>query len=144
MLMPTRNDMLNTYPYFYYDESGFYIEATNFMLVGEYSDIIFLFLVSDIGFYIYSKFYTGPQFDETGFRYKKEYLNQLFVPMIDKTNVKKLRDLFKKEWTKLDIKNIDAIADEVFKTTIGLDNKEYNTVKGYKSSLLEAKTANMK
>jgi hypothetical protein len=139
MRMPTRNELLNEYPYFYFDKSGFYVEATNFMLVGEYSDIVFLFLVSDIGFYIFSKFYAGPQFDKTGFRYKKDYLNRLVIPKIDKINVEKLRSFFRNEWTELDIKNIDNLASEIFRKTIGLNKEEYNIIKIYKSSLLEQK-----
>jgi hypothetical protein len=137
MRMPRKNELLNEYPYFYFDKSGFYVEATNFMLVGEYSDIIFLFLVSDIGFYAFSRFYTGPQFDKTGFRYKKDYLNRLVVPVIDKINIEKLRKFFRDEWTELDIKHIDTLADEIFSKTIGLNQEEYNVIKTYKSSLLE-------
>jgi hypothetical protein len=133
--MPTKKELLDTYPYFYFDNKGFYAEATNFILVGEYSDIIFLFLVSDIGFYVFSKFYAGPQFDETGFRYKKDYLNHLFIPRIAKTDIEKLRSLFKYEWSELDIKNIGNFTDKIFKETIGLNKDEYNVVRGYKSLL---------
>jgi hypothetical protein len=135
MRMPKNKKALNDYPYFYFDKEGFFAEATNFILTGEDADIIFLFLISDIGFYMFSKFYTGPQFDETGFRYKKEYLNNLYIPKMKTDNIQKLRSSF--NTIKLNIKQIDSISDVIFKQEIGLDQEEYSTIKSYKLNLLQ-------
>jgi hypothetical protein len=117
MRLPTKKEALDSYPYFYFDKNGFYAEATNFILTGEYADIIFLFLVSNIGFYIFSKFYSGPQFDGTGFRYKKEYLNNLFIPKLESNDITALRKfLIKNSSFKIDnIKELDNISEMIFK-----------------------------
>ncbi|MFP3043600.1 type II restriction endonuclease [Treponema primitia] len=95
MRLPRNKDIINAYPYFYFDRQGYYVEATNFLLTGENLESIFMFLISDIGFYIFSKYYSGPQFNATGFRYKKEYLNNLLVPKLSLDDNKKLISLFR-------------------------------------------------
>jgi hypothetical protein len=110
------------------------VEATNFMLTGKNLELIFSFLVSDIGFYTFSKFYSGPQFDETGFRYKKEYMNDLYIPNINHSDNISLTLCFNS--TTFDIKKIEEIGEEIFIRTIGLDKKEIEVIKNYKKSLL--------
>ena len=136
MRMPKNFDLLNTYPYFYLDNNGFYAEATNFILTGNDLETIFSFLVSDIGFYIFSKYYSGPQFDATGFRYKKEYINNLHIPVLNQIDRKKLKFHFNQNSS--DIKTIDKIAEEIFIKRIGLENNEIEMIKNYKISLLSA------
>ena len=110
------------------------MEATNFMLTGNDLELIFSFLVSDIGFYTFSKFYSGPQFDETGFRYKKEYMNNLFIPNISQSDKMLLTPCFSVH--NLDSDKIDILSEEIFTRTIGLDKEEIEVIKKYKKSLL--------
>jgi hypothetical protein len=70
------------YPYFYLDKHGYYPEATNFLMTGNGIVLIISVLSSKLGAYAFTKFYAGPQFDERGFRYKKEYLQNFPVPQI--------------------------------------------------------------
>ena len=81
MRLPKDKSKMAKYPYFYYDEKGFFPEATLFLMTGEGVKQVFDFLCSEIGFFVFSKFYMGPVFDSTGFRYKKEYLEVLPIPM---------------------------------------------------------------
>jgi hypothetical protein len=134
MRMPRNIDLLCAYPYFYFDKHEFYVEATNFMLTGNDLELIFSFFVSDIGFYTFSKFYSGPQFDETGFRYKKEYMNNLYIPNISQSDNKSLKLCFNA--TNLDNSKIEKTSEEIFVKTIGLDKEEIEVIKNYKKSLL--------
>ena len=136
MRMPRNKNLLNDYPYFYLDKQEFYAEATNFIMTGSNLELIFSFLVSEIGFYIFSRFYSGPQFDETGFRYKKEYLNNLYVPLIDQSDSIALLSCFNDK--NASSKKIDKICEEIFIKIIGLDIKEIELIKNYKKSLLSA------
>ena len=80
MRLPKRIEKMDSYPYFVIDNHNMIPEATLFMMTGNDIESIFLFLCSEIGFFAFSKFYMGPVFDDTGFRYKKEYLVTLPVP----------------------------------------------------------------
>jgi hypothetical protein len=137
MRMPKNINSLNTYPYFYLDSQGFYVEATNFMLTGNDLELIFSYLISDIGFYIFSKFYSGPQFDSTGFRYKKEYINNLFIPVLKPMEKQSLKSHFIRG--DFNIKNTDKTIEEVFIKSIGLDKNEMELIKMHKISLLSYK-----
>jgi hypothetical protein len=138
MRMPRKQELFKSYPYFYFDKKGFYAEATNFILIGQDIDIVFLFLVSDIGFYLFSKFYSGPQFDETGFRYKKDYLNNLYVPVLndDEKNILRNCLIEKTELTPERIIEIDNMAKQMFIEKIELIPEELNAINSYKTTLL--------
>ena len=56
MRMPRSVDSLTKYPYFYFDKEGYFVEATNFMMNGNDINVIYSFINSDLGFYIFSKF----------------------------------------------------------------------------------------
>jgi hypothetical protein len=133
--MPKNHEKLSLYPYFYFDKNSFYVEATNFILVGKDLETIFAYLVSDIGFYLFSKFYSGPQFDETGFRYKKEYMNNLFVPLLGLTDKKLLKTLF--SHNEIDTEQVDKLIEEIFAKYLDLNKEETETIKNYKFSLLK-------
>ena len=130
MRMPQNEDALDAYPYFYYDTENFFAEATNFLMTGENIDLIFLFLSSDIGFYVFTKFYAGPQFDETGFRYKKAYLNELFVPQFDKKMAEQLRAMMP------DVKDNMGTIEKLIGDFIGLSEEETIQIRKYKKKLL--------
>ena len=82
MRMPRTSEKLAQYPYFIIDKGGMIPEATLFMMTGEDLEQICAFLCSEIGFYAFTRFYMGPVFDATGFRYKKEYLQNLPIPIV--------------------------------------------------------------
>ena len=84
MRLPRDKSKMSKYPYFYYDEKGFLPEATLFLMTGNKVKQVFEFLCSEIGFFVFSRFYMGPVFDSTGFRYKKEYLEVLPIPRIER------------------------------------------------------------
>jgi hypothetical protein len=135
MGMPRSEGDLEEYPYFCYDTEGFFVEGTNFLMTGEDIDLIFLFLLSDVGFYVFSKFYAGPLLGETGFRYKKAYLNELCVPHFDAQTAARLRAAITKLSSDRDI--IERTLEEFF----GFDEEERKTIRTYKKSLLtEGKT----
>ena len=134
MRMPKNPDLLDAYPYFYLDAKGYYIEATNFMLTGKELESIFSFFISDIGFYAFSKFYSGPQFDATGFRYKKEYMNNFYVPILNQQDTNILKSCL--SHNNFDINKIDITIDEIYSRSIGLEKIEIETIKAYKRSLL--------
>jgi hypothetical protein len=138
MRLPRNSALVDQYPYLYFDRDGFFAEATNFILTGDNADLVFLFLISEIGFYCFSKFYTGPQFDNTGFRYKKEYISNLYIPMFNTTYTEIIRNKF----TKIDnfdgksIASIDYMMDNILQNVIGLNENEICIIKNYKKSLL--------
>ena len=94
-------------------------------------------MCSDIGFFTFTKFYSGPQFDQTGFRFKKEYINELFVPVIDKETTVKFKniihDLHSSKTEKIITQNE---VENIYSSTIGLNEEENEYIKSYKNNLL--------
>jgi hypothetical protein len=133
--MPKKCEKLKFYPYFYLDRNKFYVEATNFILVGKELETIFAYLISDIGFYIFSKFYSGPQFDETGFRYKKEYMNNLFVPVLSPIDIELFKEQF--SYNEINITQTDKLIEKTLIKYLCLNKEELETIKNYKISLLK-------
>ena len=132
MRMPRQLELLNKYPYFYFDENDFFVEATNFMMTGEDIDLVYLFLASDLGFFSFSKFYTGPQFDATGFRYKKAYLDETFIPTPSNHHANTLRSLM--ELLKKG-NDVNSKINDTWGEIIGLDEEEMQMVSQYKLML---------
>ena len=133
MRMPRQVESLREYPYFYLDEENLFVEATNFLMTGQDIDLVYLFLTSDLGFFAFSKFYSGPQFDETGFRYKKAYLDKTFIPRPNSQKTSVLRDTMKA------LKKYKDAEDEINVTwteIVGLNAEEIKFVSLYKRSLL--------
>ena len=118
MRLPKDKLKMGQYPYFYFDEKGFFPEATLFIMTGENLYTIFNFLCSDIGFFIFTKYYMGPVFDNTGFRYKKEYLQELPVPILHNVTT------FEDYQSKLEM-------------CLKLSKEESDYIKQYKISLLQ-------
>jgi len=82
MRLPKNTEHFRDYPYMFLDKNKFYPEATNFIMTGESISLIFAFLTSQLGIYSFVKLYSGPRFDNKGFRYKKIYIGNLPVPKI--------------------------------------------------------------
>ncbi len=77
MRLPRGNGNFATFPYMCLDTKGYYPEATNFILTGNNIRTILGVLSSELGIYAFITFYSGPIFDNKGFRYKKAYLENL-------------------------------------------------------------------
>ncbi len=135
MRMPGQENLIKGYPYFYFDEKDFFAEATNFVMTGDNIDIIYLFLTSDLGFFAFSKFYSGPQFDSTGFRYKKAYLDETFIPNPNDQQIIELRNIHKKQVKGEDIHNE---INTIWANIVGLNDKELEFVGMYKKRLLNS------
>ncbi|MDM8173661.1 hypothetical protein QT327_04675 [Olivibacter sp. 47] len=132
MRMPRDKTLLREYPYFHLDNDNFFIEATNFMITGEDIDLIFLFLTSNLGFFAFSKFYTGPQFDSTGFRYKKAYLDETFVPKPNDVAASLLRN----KMEHLSHEDMEDSLNDLWSDIVGLTIEERHFVNVYKENLL--------
>jgi hypothetical protein len=133
MRMPGQESLLKEYPYFYFDDENIFAEATNFIMTGDNIDLIYLFLTSELGFFAFSKFYTGPQFDATGFRYKKAYLDETFIPMPNDQEAIALRNILQ---NKMNYPDIYAEINAIWAKIVGLEEKEVAFVNSYKKSLL--------
>ena len=116
MRLPRSKEKMNLYPYFVIDKKQCIPEATLFMMTGKSINLICRFLCSQIGFFVFTKFYMGPVFDDTGFRYKKEYLLKLPVPYVE---------------------NQSSVAcDDVLSDALGLTEDEKKLIFSYKDTLL--------
>ncbi|WP_146011051.1 hypothetical protein [Siphonobacter sp. BAB-5405] len=103
------------------------------MMIGYDIDIIYLFLTSDLGFFIFSKFYSGPQFDSTGFRYKKAYLDETYIPIPSAQQAIELRNLL----NQLNFQStIDEVIFKIWSEIIGLNQDEREYISNYKHNLL--------
>lgn len=83
MRLPRGSSTFSDFPYMYLDRDGYYAEATNFVLTGENVRTVLAILTSELGIYAFISFYSGPIFDNKGFRYKKAYLENLPVPKVN-------------------------------------------------------------
>ena len=116
MRLPRSKEKMNLYPYFVIDKKQCIPEATLFMMTGKSINLICSFLCSQIGFFVFTKFYMGPVFDDTGFRYKKEYLLNLPVPYVENQS--------------------SAAYDDVLSSALGLTEDEKKLIFSYKDTLL--------
>ncbi|GAA5343656.1 MAG: hypothetical protein canaca05_11630 [Anaerolineaceae bacterium] len=65
---------------FYLDNRGYYPEATSFLMTGPHLKYIYALLNSDPVTWIFKKFYAGGGLGKEGFRYKKNFLEDLPIP----------------------------------------------------------------
>lgn len=82
MRLPRGSVSFSDFPYMYLDLDGFYPEATNFILTGENITTVLAVLSSEFGIFSFINYYSGPIFDNKGFRYKKAYLENIPIPQI--------------------------------------------------------------
>ena len=116
MRLPRSKEKMNLYPYFVIDKKQYIPEATLFMMTGKSIELICNFLCSQIGFFTFTRFYMGPVFDDTGFRYKKEYLLNLPIPYIENQD--------------------SETYDNILSITLGLTENEKELIFSYKDTLL--------
>lgn len=119
------------YPRFYLDENGtYYPEATTFIMTGDNLKSIIMLLNSKITFYIFKTFYAGGGLGSSGIRYKKAFLNNLKLPLLNQSDI----CYFEEQYSLIEkhaFKDIDNILDEVDKyisDLYGFDNEEYNYI----------------
>ena len=98
------------YPRFYLDEKGeYYPEATTFIMTGDNLVPILLLLNSKITFYIFKTFYAGGGLRSSGIRYKKAFLNNLKLPILNKNDI----DFFYDRYLLIKKKGFDNIEKEL-------------------------------
>ena len=120
--MPQDKTLLSQFPKFHLDVEGFFPEATVFFIVGERVETLCRFFASDVGFYTFTRFYAGPQFDDTGFRYKKEYFTKMPIPTT----------------RALDNLANEKMYDDALCNVLSLSQEETDFIKSYKVKLLRA------
>jgi len=69
-------------PQFLYDNSNFFVEATNFLMTGEDLKYLASLLNSKPVTYCFKLFYAGGGLGESGIRYKKAFLENIPIPKI--------------------------------------------------------------
>ncbi len=87
-------------PRFYLDNGGyFYAEATSFILTGEHLHYLLGMLHSKLITFAFKTFYAGGGLGESGYRYKKAFIELLPIPKITQKNqelARKITDCAKK------------------------------------------------
>ncbi|GAA7428346.1 hypothetical protein ID0992_00760 [Helicobacter pylori] len=74
-------------PRFYLDNRGyFYAEATSFILTGEHLHYLLGMLHSKLITFAFKTFYAGGGLGESGYRYKKAFIERLPIPKITPKN----------------------------------------------------------
>jgi hypothetical protein len=72
-------------PQFHFDINNFYAEATSFLMSGESTKYLICLLNSKFVTWSFKLFYAGGGLGESGYRYKKAFLENLPVPKIPKS-----------------------------------------------------------
>ena len=139
MRLPKSQAGLSDYPRFHLDKDGFYVEATNFFMTGSGLEVICAFLASSIGFYLFSKFFTGPQFDSTGFRYKKAYLECMPVPRISDKDAEHIAECLDQIIGSTCNEYAEKRIEEIFQNALGLTEDELMEIRLYKQGLIESR-----
>ncbi|MCC5945637.1 MAG: class I SAM-dependent DNA methyltransferase [Bernardetiaceae bacterium] len=121
---------------FYYDESRFYVEATNFLMTGENLKYLIAMLNSNFITWAFKKFYAGGGLGEKGFRYKKAFLAELPIPQISEVEqqpfVEKVDAILerKRRDAAADTSDLEAQIDAMVYQLYGLSKAEIQIVEG--------------
>jgi len=83
-------------PSFAYDAKNFYCEATTFLMTGKNLKYLIAILNSKPATFFFKQFYAGGGLGESGYRYKKVFLERLPVPKIAESDQKPFIDLVDK------------------------------------------------
>ena len=81
-IMRISKSNISDFPRFAYDESGFYPEATAFIMMGANIKYLLASLNSKLFALVFKEFYAGTMFDDSGVRYKKAFLNNLPIKIL--------------------------------------------------------------
>ena len=122
-----------------YNPSRFYAEATSFILTGENLHYLLAILNSKCATFVFKTFYAGGGLGESGFRYKKQFLEKLPIPKIDSTNkalsdeiislVEQILDSKAKDPT-TDTKELESKIDFLVYKLYHLTNDEIKIIEG--------------
>jgi len=74
-------------PQFYYDTENFYVEATSFLMTGKKVKYLCGLLNSKSAAYFFKRFYSGGGLGDEGYRYKKDFLERLPLPIYTTNNL---------------------------------------------------------
>jgi len=136
MRLPRDSTDFLDYPYMYLDRDGYYVEATNFLITGENLIMVFAILTSQLGIYSFINYYSGPQFDNKGFRYKKVYLEKVPVPNISQQKQEPFKELVdqilsaKNKNLGADTATLEREIDRMVYDLYGLTGEEIGVVEG--------------
>lgn len=122
-----------------YNPDRFYAEATSFILTGENLHYLLAILNSKCATFVFKTFYAGGGLGESGFRYKKQFLEKLPIPKIDSTNkalsdeiislVEQILESKAKDPTK-DTKELESRIDSLVYKLYHLTNDEIKIIEG--------------
>ena len=122
-----------------YNPDRFYAEATSFILTGENLHYLLAILNSKCATFVFKIFYAGGGLGESGFRYKKQFLEKLPIPKIDSTNkalsdeiislVEQILDSKAKDPTK-DTKELESHIDSLVYKLYNLNEDEIKIIEG--------------
>ncbi|WP_395148250.1 Eco57I restriction-modification methylase domain-containing protein [uncultured Helicobacter sp.] len=122
-----------------YNPDRFYAEATSFILTGENLHHLLAILNSKCATFVFKTFYAGGGLGESGFRYKKQFLEKLPIPKIDSTNkalsdeiislVEQILDSKAKDPT-TDTKELESKIDNLVYKLYHLTNDEIKIIEG--------------
>ena len=122
-----------------YNPDRFYAEATSFILTGENLYYLLAILNSKCATFVFKTFYAGGGLGESGFRYKKQFLEKLPIPKIDSTNkalsdeiislVEQILDSKAKDPTK-DTKELESKIDSLVYKLYNLTKDEIKIIEG--------------
>ena len=125
-------------PSFAYDNTGIYCEATTFLMTGRNLKYIIGLLNSKPVTFFFKNYYAGGGLGKEGFRYKKAFLEQIPLPLINPQNqsfVQKIESLvdkmlsLHKRLNEIGDKKTDErtkIEEEIKKTDAEIDELVYN------------------
>ena len=101
-------------PQFYLDQDGkFFPEATVFILTGEHLHFLYAVFHSKAVTYFFKTFYAGGGLGKTGYRYKKQFMETLPIPVPHAVTEKKIEQLLQAQ----DYPAIDALVCELYGLT---------------------------
>lgn len=110
-------------PQFYLDTEGFFAEATSFILTGENLYYLIGLLNSKLISFAFKSFYAGGGLGESGYRYKKAFIERLPIPRIDSKKEDEFIAIIKQilESKKQDLNaNTDALESKLDSLIYGL------------------------
>jgi hypothetical protein len=80
-------------PQFYYDTENFYVEATSFLMTGKKVKYLCGLLNSKSAAYFFKRFYSGGGLGDEGYRYKKDFLERLPLPIYTTNNLSMIQQI---------------------------------------------------
>ena len=111
-------------PQFYLDNDGaFFPEATSFIMTGKYLEYLLLAFHSKLLTYAFKTFYAGGGLGETGYRYKKAFLENLPVYKIDENELVKCKNWIRNQ----EYDKIDTFLNDVYSITY----EEFEFIKNF-------------